>query len=251
MKKITIVPTVTVLILSSVVIACSAPAVSTLSGQDNLTGDSDGKSKSKDTPTTPARATTPTAAPTTVPTTTTTSGTTPITSASSVPCFAQCASTKGAKEAAYANCTAVCQDQTCDDNCWNISGCAAAGQECDTALAPCDQQCPQSLSTTTPGLPSTGLPTTGDRCSECLRAKGVQVTAYDNCSMACQDQTCDDTCWNTSGCAANEQLCNSAFDACAQQCGGGATDPNAQFQGTGFVGAGTPSCGGSQFCGAF
>jgi len=45
---------------------------------------------------------------------------------------------------------------------------------------------------------------------------------YWTCSAVCQDQNCDDNCWNQS-CGQNEQACESALDQCASQCG---FDPN-------------------------
>jgi hypothetical protein len=38
--------------------------------------------------------------------------------------------------------------------------------------------------------------------------------------LACQqnDKTCDDACWNQSGCAANEQPCLDALSQCDTQC---------------------------------
>jgi hypothetical protein len=53
-----------------------------------------------------------------------------------------------------------------------------------------------------------------DQCA----ATGV-AAQYWSCSAVCQDQACDDKCWNTSSCGANAQACETALDTCAMQCG--------------------------------
>jgi hypothetical protein len=86
------------------------------------------------TPSAPAAsATTPPAAPTTPP-----PSTLPPTGTDPQACMDQCAATGVAAQ--YWSCSAVCQDQTCDDNCWNAS-CGVNSQSCETALDTCAQQC--------------------------------------------------------------------------------------------------------------
>jgi hypothetical protein len=80
----------------------------------------------------------------------------------------------------------------------------------DTTPAPAPNPAPTPTPTPTPG----GNP---EQCMDQCAATGPGAQ-YWSCSAVCQDQQCDDNCWNQS-CAQNEQACGSALDACANQCG--------------------------------
>jgi hypothetical protein len=73
---------------------------------------------------------------------------------------------------------------------------------------------------------ATGTATTGadsDACwVACISGKGAAPAAFDQCAAKCpQDQSgeaCADQCWQQSGCAQQESVCDAAEQACEQQC---------------------------------
>ena len=77
----------------------------------------------------------------------------------------------------------------------------------------------------TPAETPTTTPAGGDpmMCMDTCAAAGP-AAQYWTCSASCQDQACDDTCWNTS-CGQNQQACESALDTCASQCGVAGSNP--------------------------
>ena len=127
---------------------CAAPEVpGTLEGGDDTEG-SDSVQTSKLPPTkaadktkTSTPAPTPAPAPATKPTTpptTTTPTPVPVPGGTPQVCMDQCAATGPAAQ--YWTCSAKCQDQACDDACWNRT-CGANAQACESALGMCSTQC--------------------------------------------------------------------------------------------------------------
>ncbi len=136
------------LVLASMVastIACSQPSLQPYDNgddEDESSGASTKKSSSKsstnkssgsNTPAPPPTGTTPPPPPT---------GTTPPAPAPTddpEACMTQCLANGPAAQ--YWQCSATCQDQRCDDNCWFGSVCGQQENACIQALDTCDQQC--------------------------------------------------------------------------------------------------------------
>ena len=152
MKPVIQLVAVSLLALSTVgltaLAGCSAPTPTTLGGDDTEdpnTGDSasTGKLPPKKTTNTsgdkkPTPATPPAADPTADPAAPPATPTTPAPGGDPQACMDQCAATGPA--ATYWTCSAKCQDQACDDNCWNPT-CGQNAQACESALDTCATQC--------------------------------------------------------------------------------------------------------------
>ena len=89
----------------------------------------------------------------------------------------------------------------------------APGPAADPAPGPAPTPTPTPTPTPAPG----GDP---QACMDQCAAAGP-AAQYWTCSAKCQDQQCDDNCWNPT-CGKNEQACESALDTCATQCGANA-----------------------------
>ncbi len=87
----------------------------------------------------------------------------------------------------------------------------------DPTPAPAPAADPNAPPATTPP-PVTPAPAADPQaCMDQCAATGPAAT-YWTCSANCQNQQCDDNCWNPT-CGQNEQACESALDTCATQCG--------------------------------
>lgn len=81
---------------------------------------------------------------------------------------------------------------------------------------------PTPAPTPTPTPTPNPTPAPGGDPQACMDtcAAGGPAAQYWSCSAKCQDQACDDNCWNPT-CGANAQACDNALNTCAAQCGAG------------------------------
>lgn len=127
-------------------------------------------------------------------------------------CLQQCVASLPAA-ASYLTCAIQCQDETCDGQCFQTK-CGTQADACDQTLRGCDAQCAGSGTTTNPGTPA-GDP---QQCMDTCARRGVTLQ-YWQCGDNCQDQQCDEQCWNQFCGGTNAQACEQQMMSCESQCG--------------------------------
>lgn len=84
-----------------------------------------------------------------------------------------------------------------------------------------DEADEKGTTTQNPKTPAEPAPQT-DPCLQCLTARSAAAAQYAECASKCPvsatDPTCDDNCWSTKGCAAQETVCANALNACDATC---------------------------------
>lgn len=130
----------------------------------------------------------------------------------------QCDSCLSANASAkkYAQCASSCNDEQCDDDCFENSGCAS-DQSCESTLDQCASACGQEGDDDDLGDDDDDLGG-DDPCFQCL---GNSAAAqYIECSDQCTNAKCDDKCFDQA-CGSNPDACESKLDSCEQECFGG------------------------------
>lgn len=203
-------------------VGCSTPSVGDLG--DNASADSNGDDDDDDDDSTPSKtskssksssSSSNTASDVTPTSPTNTAGTTTPTGGDAC---TTCLSAN-AKAVNFDSCVIKCQDEQCETACLNSSGCNNDAA-CQSTLQQCASACGEGDPGTDPGTGTT--PTTGgdDPCLSCVGGTNSPAGRYITCSDNCQDEQCDDNCFN-SACGGQEDACDSTLQGCEQQCFGG------------------------------